>query len=191
LTPDKRQLFGKICLEELDRAQQIINDYLSLARPYPEVIEKLDMCEEIKYVSTVLTSYSNLKGVELRVETEENLYISGDRHKLRQCIINIAKNGIEAMEQGGILEIKVKKQNNEVILIIRDSGAGMTTEQINRLGTPYFSTKEKGTGLGTMVSFNIIKNMMGKIKIESKVGEGTSFQISFPAEAKTKSNTPA
>jgi two-component system, sporulation sensor kinase B len=184
ITHEKRQMYGRICLEELDRAQQIINDYLALAKPYPDVIEQIDIGEEITYVSTVLTSYGNLKGVELQVETEENLYVSGDRQKLRQSIINIGKNGIEAMEHGGVLEFKAKKHNKEVILIICDSGLGMTSEQVNRLGTPYFSTKDKGTGLGTLVSFNIIKNMLGKIKVESKVGVGTSFRISFPAEAK-------
>lgn len=187
LTQDKRQMYGRICLEELDRAQQIINDYLSLARPYPDIVELIDIGEEITYVSKVLTSYANLRGVELRVEMEEGLYVSGDRQKLRQSIINIGKNGIEAMEQGGVLEFKAKKHNNEVKMIISDSGSGMTTEQVNRLGTPYFSTKDKGTGLGTLVSFNIIKNMLGKIKVESRVGVGTSFHISFPADAKSES----
>lgn len=184
LSADKKKLYGHICLEELDRAQQIINDYLSLARPHPDLIEKIDLAEEVSYVSTVLTSYANLKGVELRVETEPGLFVSGDRQRLRQSMLNIGKNGIEAMEQGGVLDLRAKREGKEVLLLICDTGAGMTNEEVSRLGTPYFSTKDKGTGLGTLVSFNIIKNMLGKIKVESKVGVGTSFHISFPASGR-------
>jgi two-component system sporulation sensor kinase B len=180
LTEEKREFYGRISLEEIDRAHQIISDYLSLARPYPEVLEKIDIAEELRYVSTVLTSDSNLEGIELRLEAESDLYIQGDRHKLRQCMINLSKNGIEAMEDGGVLELTLTRLNNRAELCISDSGKGMTPEQIGRLGTPYFSTKEKGTGLGTMVAFNIIQNMLGKTHIVSRVGEGTKFHISFP-----------
>lgn len=179
--PEKRQFYGKIALEEIDRAQRIITDYLSLSRPYPEVREKIDLGEEIAYVSSVLSSYQDAQNIEVRVEAQENLHILGDRQQLRQCIINLSKNGIESMENGGVLNLKVTRQQDEIVLLIGDTGKGMTPEQINRLGTPYFSNKEKGTGLGTMVSFNIIHNMFGKINVASKVGEGTHFQISFPS----------
>lgn len=83
-------------------------------------------------------------------------------------------------ERGGFLKISMSKQKDNVILHISDTGTGMTDEQIRRLGTPYFSTKEKGTGLGTMVAFNIIKNMMGKVVIQSELGRGTDFKLIFP-----------
>ncbi|WP_280875155.1 MULTISPECIES: sensor histidine kinase [unclassified Paenibacillus] len=181
LAPEKKQLYSQVCIEELDRAQQIINDYLSLARPHLQSVERLDIDEEIQYINNVLLSYAHLKGVEVELQSEPNLFIIGDRQRLRQSIINIAKNGIEAMgEQGGFLKISVSKQKNNVILHISDTGMGMTDEQIRRLGTPYFSNKEKGTGLGTMVAFNIIKNMMGKVVIRSELGRGTEFKLIFP-----------
>ncbi|TVY07095.1 ATP-binding protein [Paenibacillus cremeus] len=183
VAPEKKQQYGQLCLEELDRAQQIINDYLALAKPQPENIDKLDISEEISYVSKVLTSYANLNGVEIIVQFEPGLEISGDRSKFRQSLINLVKNGIEAMiGRGGVLEITARKQKRSVVLSIHDSGNGMTHEQISRLGTPYFSNKEKGTGLGTMVSFNIIKSMMGSINITSEVGKGTVCQIVFPQQ---------
>ncbi|CAG7635408.1 ATP-binding protein [Paenibacillus allorhizosphaerae] len=179
---EKKRQYGKLCLDELDRAQQIINDYLSLAKPHPELNEKLNIGDEIYYVSKVLTSYANLSGVEIVVEFDVDLYVTGDRSKFRQSIINIAKNGIEAMEaKGGVLTITAKRNKRFVVLRISDIGNGMTDAQINRLGSPYFSNKEKGTGLGTMVSFNIIKGMMGRINVQSEVGRGTVFQIVFPA----------
>ena len=76
--------------------------------------------------------------------------------------------------------IELRELNKNVILSISDTGVGMTPEQIKRLGTPYYSTKEKGTGLGTMLSFVIIKKMNGKIEIKSKIGKGTEFILIFP-----------
>ncbi|TDF96604.1 sensor histidine kinase [Paenibacillus piri] len=181
LDSDKKQLYSQICLEEIDRAQQIINDYLSLAKPHDGKIEKLDLGEEIQYVSNVLSSYANLKNVQVHIHHESNLYVLGDRQKFRQSIINISKNGIEAMgERGGILTLSVIEQKDIVTVLISDTGSGMTEDQIRRLGTPYYSTKDKGTGLGTMVAFHIIQSMMGKVDIKSQVGRGTEYNIVFP-----------
>ncbi|MBP1967796.1 sensor histidine kinase [Paenibacillus aceris] len=181
LKPDKKQMYGEICLAEIDRAEQIINDYLSLAKPYPEVVEKLDIGEEIQYICNILTPLANLTGAEIQVKQDYQLFVSGDRQKLRQSIINIAKNGIEAMaDKSGVLKIEAYRRNNEVILSISDTGIGMTNDQINRLGMPYYSNKDKGTGLGMMVSFGFIKGMLGNINVKSEVGKGTVFDIAFP-----------
>ncbi|SFL12829.1 two-component system, sporulation sensor kinase B [Paenibacillus sp. 1_12] len=181
LNPEKKQMYGEICLEEIDRAEQIINEYLSLAKPQPQVEEKLDIGTEIQHVCNILTSLANLTGVEIEVKHDFNLFVLGDRQKLRQSIINIAKNGIEAMAgKSGVLKIEAYRRNNEVILSISDTGIGMTIDQINRLGVPYFSNKDKGTGLGMMVSFSFIKGMLGKINVKSELGKGTVFDISFP-----------
>ena len=117
----------------------------------------------------------------IQVEREDHkLHIFGESRELRQSLINIIKNGIEAMEPEGKLIIHLKKAKENAVIIIKDTGKGMTTEQIEKLGTPYYSTKDKGTGLGTMVSFSIIKAMKGKIEVDSEVGKGTSFSISIP-----------
>jgi len=183
---EKRDYYLKMCLEELDRAQNIITDYLTLARPEPEVVEKIRINDEVHYIVNVLNSYANFNQTEIISsrydETYGELNISGDRSKLRQALINIGKNAIEAMPNGGVLEIHVNKVGRDAVVSFADTGTGMTQEQIKRLGTPYYSTKEKGTGLGTMVSFNIIKKMNGKIEINSEVGKGTLFKIVFPID---------
>lgn len=183
LEHEKRNYYLKLCLEELDRAQEIITDFLILAKPEPETIERININEEIHYISNVLNSYANLSNIQIKnLLFEENLpIISGDRSKLRQALINICKNAFEGMPNGGLLEIKVDKLNENVIILVRDTGIGMTNEQIQRLGTPYYSLKEKGTGLGTMVSFNIIKGMKGKIEVKSVLGQGTVFNLIFPS----------
>ena len=179
---EKEDFYQKICLEELNRAEQIITDYLSIAKPDPELIEKINVNDEINYLSSVLLTYANYNTIQINTTVLEDpgLNIIGDRNKFRQALINIGKNAIEAMHNGGMLEIKVNKLNEHIIISISDSGIGMSAEQIKRLGTPYYSTKEKGTGLGTMVSFGIIKKMNGKIDIKSQLGKGTEYIISFP-----------
>jgi two-component system sporulation sensor kinase B len=182
LDKEKKDFYKKICFEELDRAQLIITDYLSLAKPDPEVIEKININDEIGYLSNVLLTYANYNNIQIKetILEDNTLQIVGDRYKFRQALINIGKNAIEAMQGGGILEFKTSKSNDHVMIVISDTGNGMSSEQIKRLGTPYYSTKEKGTGLGTMVSFGIIKKMNGKIDIKSEIGKGTEFMLIFP-----------
>nr|WP_281282484.1 ATP-binding protein [Paenibacillus piri] len=183
LEPDKKEIYQKICLDELDRAQLIITDYLTLAKPDPDIVEKINVNGELDYLSNVLLTYANYNRIQVDKTPSENndLCILGDRYKFRQALINIGKNAIEAMNQGGSLRLKAFLRHDGVVMIISDTGAGMTPEQVKRLGTPFYSTKEKGTGLGTMVSFGIIKKMDGKIEIESEPGKGTTYTLLFPA----------
>lgn len=106
--------------------------------------------------------------------------IVGNKQHFQQCFLNLIKNGIEAMPNGGTLNISSSISNNKVIIRIEDSGIGMSQEQINRFGEPYFSTKTKGTGLGTMVAVKIIETMQGSLRIRSVVNKGTTLTITFP-----------
>lgn len=183
----KKQFYQRICLEELDRAQLIISDYLSLAKPDPESMEVICVHEEITYLSNLLITYANYNNIQIHkvLPEDQALQIIGDRYKFRQALINIGKNAIEALRDGGTLEIKASKKNDHIIINLNDTGIGMTAEQIKRLGTPYYSTKDKGTGLGTMVSFGIIKKMNGKIEITSEPGKGTEYKLIFPSSSES------
>jgi two-component system sporulation sensor kinase B len=110
----------------------------------------------------------------------EEYHILGNPKRLQQSLINIVKNGIESMQNGGELEIKLSSHYPSVRIEIRDEGRGMSQHQINRLGEPYFTTKENGTGLGMMVSFSLIKGMGGQVNVNSEVGKWTMFSIEFP-----------
>ena len=169
-------------IQELDRASHIINDYLMFAKPAPEKVEKVFIFQVVENVVNILTPLANMQGVQIFTNWEENghIYISGDRKKFEQSLINIVKNGIESMPKGGKLEITTVSDSPVVRIEIRDEGKGMTPQQINRLGEPYFTMKNTGTGLGMMVSFSLIKGMGGQISVDSEVGKWTSFKIEFP-----------
>jgi two-component system sporulation sensor kinase B len=105
----------------------------------------------------------------------------GDQQKFRQIFINVIKNAIESMPTGGYLMIKMDYNRSYVSVEIRDTGVGMSKDQLERLGEPYYSTKgSKGTGLGMMVVYSIVRAMNGTINVESELGVGTTFYFKFP-----------
>ncbi|WP_164985034.1 ATP-binding protein [Ammoniphilus sp. CFH 90114] len=179
-TPDKRQQYSKIMLEELERAQFIIDDYLSFARPEIGRIEVIDVNSIVSNATNIMSSYATANGVDIVQNLDENLYLQADKRKLTQVIVNIAKNAVEAMPHSGTLEFRTETRNDEILIHIIDEGIGMSQEQIERLGFPFYSTKDKGTGLGMMVSFQIVRMMNGRIQVQSELGKGTQFSILLP-----------
>ncbi|MBK5501387.1 DUF4084 domain-containing protein [Peribacillus sp. TH14] len=172
-----------IALKELDRAAEIINDYLMFAKPAIEQKEPIEAIKEIQQAVKVVMPLANMNAVQIIMPEKEdiNQIVLGERKKFQQCLINIIKNSIEAMPDGGVLRIRVSSHHqSEIFINICDAGRGMKQEQIDRLGEPYFTTKEKGTGLGLMVSYSIIKGMDGNISVESKIDQGTCFSIQLP-----------
>ncbi|HWO96680.1 MAG TPA: ATP-binding protein [Bacillus sp. (in: firmicutes)] len=177
----KNQEYMKLVIDELDRAESIIEDYLSYARPQIEKKEAIEIGELVKQIINIIEGFAIMENVEISHRIEDSLAVMGDSKKLGQALINIVKNGIEAMPEGGTLQIHSYKRNDYVIIDITDNGVGMGREELARLGNPFYSTKDKGTGLGLMVSYRIIETMNGKVQVYSKKGKGTKFSIVLPA----------
>ncbi|MCM3666798.1 ATP-binding protein [Mesobacillus subterraneus] len=177
-----QNLFISISLQELDRTQTIIDNFLSLAKPNTGGMVKINLSRLLREIIDFMRSYSHLANTELVEGIEKNLWIKGDAHEIRQVFINILKNGIEAMPGGGSIYIIAKIDKDYVKVQFRDEGVGMKKAQLERLGNPYYSTKEKGTGLGLMISYDIIQRMRGKIVVDSEEGKGTTFTILLPCE---------
>ncbi|MGJ9384925.1 ATP-binding protein [Salipaludibacillus sp. CF4.18] len=183
LSEDKRRAFLKISIEEIDRANDIIKNYLTFAKPSPET-EKLKIIsikQLLHNTLPIITPLANINSVIVDTEMTNDYFFEGDEHIFQQCLINIMKNCIEAMPNGGKVSVEAKKKESELIIIITDNGNGMTKEQLSRLGEPYFTTKgREGTGLGMMAAFKIIETMKGKLNVTSKLNEGTNFYIELP-----------
>jgi two-component system sporulation sensor kinase B len=179
-----RKRYLDTAIQELDRAAEIINDYLMFAKPALEKEEKIRIYEEVQHAVNVMMPLAKMNGVQvyLSLSDDEKGFVLGERKKLEQCLINILKNGIESMPDGGNLHVSLGYQHHSIHITIRDEGIGMTQEQQNRLGEPYFTAKTQGTGLGMMVSFSIIQSMRGKISVTSEQGKGTCFHIKLPSQ---------
>ncbi|KFN02301.1 sensor histidine kinase [Bacillus clarus] len=178
----KNKDYMRLVLAELDRAEQIISDYLNLARPQIEKKEHICLSAQLIEMTTLMSSFAAMQGVYLQVEISENLYTIGDKTKLKQAIMNIVKNGIEAIQGNkGYLKVTAIQKDDMIIIRVKDSGVGMTKEQLARLGQPYYSLKEKGTGLGLMVTFSILQAHNGTLEYKSESGKGTEAIIALPA----------
>jgi two-component system, sporulation sensor kinase B len=170
-----------LVLNELGRAEGIINDYLNFAKPKFEKIEEFSITEVLTEVSALLEPLATKQGVQLLTPLDEEEFIlHTDRNQLKQALVNLIKNAIEATSEGGQVTLKYKQENNNASISISDNGKGMTSEQLTRIGTLFYTTKEKGTGLGTSVSLRIIETMNGKVTYSSKLGEGTEVIMILP-----------
>lgn len=167
-------------VSELDRAQGIITEYLSFARPEENEDNEIDVAKEILQVVNLLTPYAASSSVVLRQDIESSLWVAGNGAKIGQALLNIIKNAIEAMPTGGTVQVIAKCNGESAHIEIIDGGVGMSEAEMKQLGTPYFSTKANGTGLGLAMTYQVVKMMNGKIEAVSTKGKGTQFIIDLP-----------
>ncbi|MDQ0245578.1 two-component system sporulation sensor kinase B [Bacillus fengqiuensis] len=174
--------FSDLILEELDRTNKIITEYLSLAKPGNMKRECFIVEEAVRETIKLLTPTAHLHNVSIGYHEEGKHFIHGDRQYLKQALINIIKNSIEAIEQRGDIMIRIEKMTNadKIVISIKDNGIGLTEDEVKQIGLPYFTTKTKGTGLGTMVVNKIIRDMDGTIKYKSIKGNWTEVKIFLP-----------
>lgn len=180
---EKSKEYIHISIDELDRAEAIIRDYLSFAKPSENKVTTLDINNEFRRMIDIMKPLANQYNVQIDAELQKDLFVIGEQQSFQQCFINIIKNSIEAMNKGGILSISTTVKSERIMIKIIDNGIGMTKHQLERIGEPYYSTKgSKGTGLGMMVVFKIVESMRGRIDINSEPGKGTEIVTSFPLQ---------
>ncbi|MDI4649919.1 sensor histidine kinase [Cohnella hashimotonis] len=169
-----------IAVSELDRASGIITDFLTFAKPELETVSPLNLAEELAQLEVIIAPHAAMYGGRLHINADPGLTVIGSSSKFKQALINLLKNSIEAFKEDGYIEINAYEEDGEAVIWIKDNGEGMDEAQIAKLGVPYFSTKSKGTGLGTMVTFRIIEVMKGTIDFKSRKGQGTEVLIRLP-----------
>lgn len=171
-----------IVFSELERINSIVGEFLVLAKPSVTNFVEQDVTILIKDIVTLIDTQSILSNVQIFVEFESDLpMVNCEKNQLKQVFLNIIKNSIEAMPNGGIIDVKVKvKEVGKISIEIIDQGIGIPKERISTLGEPFYSTKEKGTGLGLMTCFKIIESHNGELIINSKLNEGTTIEIILP-----------
>jgi PAS domain S-box-containing protein len=173
--------FQSIMIDEIDRINFIVSEFLALAKPQKLSFEKRSIAPIINEILALTQSEANLHDVIIDVNIENDLpAINCEKNQLKQVFINIMKNGMEAMPQGGKVKIDVFTKNNHVVIRFIDEGVGIPKERMERIGEPFFTLKEKGMGLGMTMSFKIIEEHSGEIKIKSKVGVGTTVDVLLP-----------
>ncbi len=179
---DKDKGYMQLAIDELDRASEIITDFLTFAKPQLENTNVLNLANELQQIEGILVPLATMQGGIIRTNLSADMFVKGNSSKFKQALINIIKNSIEALGEDGLIEISAHKSenSNEVIIRVKDNGEGISEADLKRLGEPYYSKKTKGTGLGLMVTFRIIELMEGRVEYISTKGLGTEAVIHLP-----------
>ena len=169
-----------VVLSELDRVEQIISNFLSVAKNKAEAPKYQDLNQIIKEVAPLIFADAINQGINLNVKLADQLpELLLSTTEIKQLILNLTRNGIEAMEQHGTLTIKTRHEEDKVYLYISDCGCGISKEWQKKMFVPFSTTKENGTGLGLSVCSSIVGQHNGIITVQSTEGEGTTFIIRF------------
>lgn len=179
---DKREPeYFSIIRSEFERIEGIISEFLALAKPQALNFQKNDIGLILMQTIHLMNAQAIMHNVEIVTLIEEGLPLfQSDKHQLKQVFINVIKNAIEATASKGTLTITCKKTSSHLHIEFQDQGEGISPERIKHLFEPFYSTKEKGTGLGLMVSYKIIEEHKGMMRVESEEGKGTTVHILLP-----------
>jgi len=174
--------FTRIILDEIKRLDNIINQFLSLAKTQKLNLVSTDMSKFLNEVVHLAEIEANQKVIQVTREIDNLPEIRIDPEELKKALLNIMLNGIQATPSRGKLSVRsyLNGLQRNIIITIKDSGAGIPKEKLSKIFQPYFSTKEKGTGLGLSLAYRIISDHKGKIEVKSEVGKGTIFTIKLP-----------
>ncbi|MDH4616444.1 response regulator [Brevibacillus sp. AY1] len=174
--------FVDLMLAELDRANVIITEFLTLAKNKTNEMTKQHLAEALKSLLPLIEAEAVLSGKNVHIELSECPEIYLDGKEIRQLFLNLALNGLEAMPAGKTLTVKTYQKDDEVVLEVTDEGPGIQEELLEKIWTPFFTTKEKGTGLGLAVCYSVANRHHAKIDVESS-SLGTSFYVRFKHDA--------
>ena len=184
---EDKQEYYDIIFSEINRIEQILNELLLLSKPSPIVFRERDVIETCNHVLTLLETNAVLNNIQIHKNfAEQPILICCDENQIKQVWINLIKNAIESMTNGGNIFVTIQDKDHEVSIEILDEGEGIPEHSLEKIGEPFFTTKSTGTGLGLSVCFKIIESHGGKAFITSEMGKGTKIVCLFP-KVKTKS----
>ncbi|MEC0368936.1 PAS domain S-box protein [Paenibacillus chibensis] len=170
-----------IMLSKIDRINSIVNEFLVIAKPYQSNAQKNDLVRILQSVVTLLEAQAALNNINIATEADDDFpQVVCSEMEIKQVFVNILKNAIEAMPRGGDIRIQASVLQGSVRIRFIDQGEGISEKQFPRLGEPFYTTKEKGTGLGLMMCYKIIGDHKGEISIDSALSKGTTFDIMLP-----------
>ena len=168
---------------EIDKMEDILTQFLELSRPSKSKFTSMNIEDTLIEVVNFMAPEALLKSININVSSyiNKSCHVVGDCQLLKQVFINAIKNGIEAMPNGGNIYINITYKSEKMVSItVKDQGHGIDEITINKIFQPFFTTKTTGTGLGLSHVYKVIEEHGGNIEVQSKVGEGTTFEILLP-----------
>ncbi len=184
--PNKEKFLNLISgiVGSVNRCRAITHNLLGFSRKMDVIVEPIDLNESIKEVIGFLEKEASVKNVNIQTDFADGIpKVDSDKGQLEQVFLNIIKNAIDAVKEGGLIVISTSMKDEDTARVsIRDNGPGIPKDKMKQIFEPFFTTKgrEKGTGLGLFVSYGIMKKLGGSIIVESEVGKGTTFIVEVP-----------
>ncbi|MDE5413545.1 two-component system sensor histidine kinase NtrB [Alkalihalobacterium chitinilyticum] len=175
--PDHYSIFES----ELERIALISNELLTLGKPLSQQVKLHDISTILRETTEIFQQDAQKRNIQIFCNTKESTcFVLCNEAQMKQVFFNIIENGIDAMDDGGKMIVDTSISDQNVVVSISDDGKGIPSEILNKIGEPFYTTKEKGTGLGLMVCYGIVKQYNGEIFVSTKVGTGTTFTIKLP-----------
>jgi len=187
-TSDIKKSRYNIMRLEIDRINEIVSELLILAKPSQEQYNLRSITDMLDNVIVLLEAQANLKDIQIKKAFESELPFVNCNSGIKQVFINLLKNAMESMSDGGEIVVQATRIRDNICIQIKDQGGGISDEHLSKLGQPFFTTKETGTGLGLMVSQRIVQNHGGTLLIKSGPGEGTIVEITLPLPEDKRGN---
>jgi len=167
-------------LNEVDRIDEIVSGLLSFARPQEVRFEVVDLGELLRQTSALLINRVRSQRVLLNMDVPEEIRLNADPNLLKQVILNLLLNALQAMPDGGSLGVVAQTRGGVVWVRVTDTGSGIAPEHLERVFDPFFSTKREGTGLGLSICYGVVERHGGEISVESDFGRGTEVTVRLP-----------
>ncbi len=181
--------FAQIAKREVANLHRLVGDILRFSKPAPPMRLPTGVGEIVEAACKLCADQARKQGIEfLRQEDSPVRNVLVDPEQLKQVLLNIFLNAIQAQPAGGRISIRMFAERNEEVISIQDSGPGIEPENLNRIFDPFFTTKREGTGLGLSISYQLVRNNGGRIHVTSTPGQGTCFLISFPFSAQKRTD---
>lgn len=178
--------FSPLILDELDRTNQVITDYLQLAKPRKPIFEICEVDGVVKDTISMVAPSATFHGIQVLQEFTPNLLMKADAQHVKQCLLNILLNSLEASPPNGIIKVSTGECPKKLFayISVKDYGVGMTAEELEKVGLLHYTTKSTGTGIGSMVVQRLLREMNGSVEYESVKDEWTKVTIYLPLHTK-------
>lgn len=175
---NRKDVYYKIMIDEIEKIETITSELLFISKPLTENKQEESITQMVQDVIELLKPQAKLKNITLEATGEEKL-IFCDRSQIKQVLINIIKNAIEAMDEPGKITITIQESETQLRVDISDEGPGIDEDVIHKLGEPFFTTKQQGTGLGLMITKQLLERHKAKLEIFQNENKGCTFRIVF------------
>jgi signal transduction histidine kinase len=183
--PEHYSRLTELMLGEVHRLNTVVEQFLSLARPFEIKPEALRIQDVFNEIAALVEGEARQSQVQIRIAAPQTLpLLRADREYLRQTLLNLILNGFQAMPEGGTLTLEAKTSNGNILISVADTGNGIASENLARIFDPYFTTKARGSGLGLAIARRIVEAHRGTITVFSEAGRGCRFEIVLPINRK-------